>query len=137
MWQINANFMHDILFKDESYAIIDSCMKVHAELGSGFLEAIYQEALEKESTKRGIPYKRQQKLSVYFDGQKLNKYYVDDFLCYNSIILELKVCSSFTEGQTKQLLNYLKATNKKLGILINFGSSSLIYKRIINATGSL
>jgi GxxExxY protein len=129
--------MSDILFKDESYKIIGSCMKVHSELGSGFLEAVYQEALEKEFTNRCIPYKRQQKLSVYFDGQKLNKYYVADFLCYDSIILELKVCSSFSDGQTKQLLNYLKATNKKLGILINFGSSSLIYKRIVNATGSL
>ena len=128
--------MSDILFKDESYAIIGSCMKVHSELGSGFLEAVYQEALEKEFTKRDIPYKRQQKLPVYFDGQKLSKYYVADFLCYNSIILELKVCSLFSQGQTKQLMNYLKATNKKLGILINFGGPSLTYKRIINKTGS-
>lgn len=129
--------MSDILFKDESYAIIGSCMKVYSELGSGFLEAVYQEALEKEFTKRDIPYKRQQKLPVYFDGQKLSKYYVADFLCYNSIILELKVCSSFSQGQTKQLMNYLKATNKKLDVLINFGGPSLTYKRIINKTGSL
>ena len=129
--------MSEILFKDESYAIIGSCMKVHSELGSDFLEAVCQKALEKEFTKRDIPYKRQQKLSVYFDGQKLNKYYVADFLCYNSIILELKVCSLFSQGQTKQLMNYLKATNKKLGILINFGGPSLTYKRIINKTGSL
>lgn len=129
--------MPDIILKDESYAITGSCMKVHSELGSGFLEAVYQEALEKEFTKRDIPYKRQQKLPVYFDGQKLTKYYVADFLCYNSIILELKVCSSFSEGQTRQLLNYLKATNKKLGILINFGGFSMTYKRIINTTGSL
>ena len=129
--------MSDILFKDESYAIIGSCMKVHSELGSGFLEAVCQKALEKEFTKRDIAYKRQQKLPVYFDGQKLSKYYVADFLCYNSIILELKVCSSFSQGQTKQLLNYLKATNKKLGILINFGGPSLTYNRIINKTGSL
>lgn len=124
--------MTDILFKDESYAIIGACMKVHTELGAGFLEAVYQEALEREFIKRNIPFERQKKLSIFFDGQRLNKYYIADFICFDSIILELKVTQGFSESQFKQLQNYLKATNKKLGILINFGATSLQYKRIIN-----
>jgi len=122
----------DILFKNESYAIIGACMKVHTELGAGFLEAVYQEALEREFTKRNIPFERQKKLSIFFDGQRLNKYYIADFICFDSIILELKVTQGFYESQFKQLQNYLKATNKKLGILINFGATSLQYKRILN-----
>lgn len=129
--------MAEILFKNESYAIIGVCMKVHAALGYGFLEAVYQEAIEKEFKKREIPFKSQQKLSVYFDGQKLDKYYIADFLCYEKIIMELKVCQFISDFQIKQLQNYLKATNNKLGILVNFGSTSLTYKRIINSTGSL
>ena len=107
-------------------------MKVHTELGAGFLEAVYQEALEREFTKRNIPFERQKKLSIFFDGQRLNKYYIADFICFDSIIIELKVTRGFSESQFKQLHNYLKATNKKLGILINFGAVSLQYKRIIN-----
>lgn len=83
--------MTDILFKNESYAIIGACMTVHTELGAGFLEAVYQEALEREFTKRNIPFERQKKLSIFFDGQRLNKYYIADFICFDSIILELKV----------------------------------------------
>ena len=122
----------DILFKDESYAIVGACMKVHTELGAGFLEAVYQEALEKEFEKRKIPFERQKKLSIFFDGQKLSKYYIADFICYDSIILELKVVNNLGDSQYKQLQNYLKATNKELGVLINFGTQSLSYKRIIN-----
>ena len=124
--------MAEILFRDESYAIVGACMKVHSALGAGFLEAVYQEALENEFTKRKIPFKRQHKLSVYFDGQKLKKYYIADFLCYDNIILELKVIQYLSSSQYKQLQNYLKATNMKLGMLINFGNTSLQYKRIIN-----
>lgn len=82
--------MAEILFKEESYAIIGACIKVHSELGAGFLEAVYQEALEKEFTKRNIPYQRQPKLALFFDGELLKKYYIADFLCYESIVLELK-----------------------------------------------
>lgn len=90
--------MSDILFKEESYVIIGACMKVHAELGYGFLEAVYQEALEREFINTGIPFKRQQKLNIYFDGQKLNKYYIADFLCDDSIVLELKVSQYIVES---------------------------------------
>lgn len=124
--------MVDILFKDESYAIIGACIKVHSELGAGFLEAVYQEALEKEFTKRNIPFRRQPKLDIFFDGEILKKYYIADFLCYNSIILELKVAPILPVVSIKQLQNSLKASRLRLGILINFGMSSLTYKRIIN-----
>ncbi len=124
--------MVDILFKDESYAIIGACIKVHTELGAGFLEAVYQEALEKEFTKRNIPFLRQPKLSIFFDGEMLNKYYVADFFCYDSIVLELKATSYLAEFNIKQLQNSLKASKQRLGILINFGTPSLTYKRILN-----
>lgn len=124
--------MAEILFKDESYAIIGACIKVHSELGAGFLEAVYQEALEKEFTKRNIPFLRQPRLSLFFDGEKLKKYYIADFICYNSIILEIKATSFLSETTIKQLHNSLKASKQRLGILINFGSPSLNYKRILN-----
>jgi GxxExxY protein len=124
--------MVDILFKDESYAIIGACLKVHSELGAGFLEAVYKEALEKEFTKRNIPFQRQPKLSLFFDGEKLKKYYIADFLCYDSIVLEIKALSFTSETNIKQLQNSLKASKQRLGLLINFGASSLTYKRILN-----
>lgn len=124
--------MTDILYKDESYAIIGACIKVHSELGAGFLEAVYQEALEKEFTKRNIPFQRQPKLSLYFDGEKLKKFYIADFFCYDSIVLELKATTYLAEFNIKQLQNSLKASRQRLGILINFGTPSLTYKRILN-----
>jgi len=124
--------MTDILFKEESFKIIGACMKVHSELGPGFLEAVYQEALEKEFKKRDIPYERQPKLTLYYDGEKLKKYYIADFFCYNSIVLELKATQFIPEIYIRQLQNSLKASNQRLGILVNFGAPSLYYKRIIN-----
>jgi GxxExxY protein len=124
--------MAEILFREESYAIIGACIKVHSELGPGFLEAVYQEALEKEFTKHNIPSLRQPKLSLFFDGEPLKKYYIADFLCYETIVLELKAASFLSEINIKQLYNSLKASKKRLGILINFGGVSLTYKRILN-----
>jgi GxxExxY protein len=124
--------MTDILFKDESFRIIGACMKVHTELGPGFLEAVYQEALEKEFKKRDILYQHQPKLSLFYAGEKLKKYYVADFICYDSIVLELKVSQFISDGQIKQLQNSLKSSRQKLGLLINFGTPSFTYKRIIN-----
>ena len=116
--------MADILFKDESYAIIGACIKVHSELGPEFLEAVYQEALVKEFIKRNIPFQRQPKLSIYFDGERLKKYYIADFYCYCSIILEIKATQLLSINDFKQLQNTLKASKQQLGILINFGISS-------------
>ena len=107
-------------------------MEVHSKLGPGFLEAVYQEALEKEFDKKGIPYRRQVKLELYYDGAKMNKYYIADFICSDKIILELKAVGFIPQIMKRQLLNYIKATKIKLGILINFGEKSLNYIRVIN-----
>ena len=122
-----------ILFKEESYKIIGACMKVHRELGSGFLEAVYEEALSREFALSEIPFKSQVKLNVFYDGQKLKKYYKANFICYDKIILELKVVKQMPNIFFAQLKNYLTATKMELGMLINFGETSLSYKRIINS----
>jgi GxxExxY protein len=121
-----------IIFKEESYKIIGICMNIHSTLGNGFLEAVYSEVLEKEFVKNNIPYQREVKLDLFFNGEKLDKKYKADFICFDNIILEIKAVSFIHENFTKQTLNYLKATDKKLGLLINFGEKSLKYKRIIN-----
>lgn len=121
-----------ILYKEESYKIIGACMKVHRGLGAGFLEAIYEEALKKEFVKMEIPFENQVKLQVYYEGKKLNKYYKVDFICYDNIIIEIKAVSQVPDACYAQIKNYLSATKKELGMLINFGQPSLAYKRIIN-----
>lgn len=121
-----------LLFYKETYLIVGACLKVHSTLGPGFLESVYQEALEIEFSKQKIEFKRQQKLPVYFNNQKLKKYFVADFVCYNEIIVEIKVMPFITQQSNNQVINYLKSTNSSLGLLINFGTSSLTWKRFIN-----
>lgn len=122
----------EIYRKEESYKIIGACMKVHSTMGAGFLEAVYQEALETEFELQKIPFTSQAKLNVYYGDKKLKKFYIADFVCYNDIVIEIKSVSNLPKAHYSQLLNYLKATNSRLGILVNFGESSLIYKRILN-----
>jgi len=129
--------MSDIIFKEESYKVIGACMAVHSQLGPGFLEAVYQEALERELAKQKIPFERQKRLTIYYDGQPLKKYYIADFVCYNAIDVEIKSTNNFAKNQYEQTGNYLRAINHKLGILVNFGTSSLTYKRIINPNYSI
>ena len=124
--------MADILFKEESYKIIGLCMDVHKQLGAGFLESVYSEALELEFQKNNIPYEKEKKLQVYYNDQPLKKYFRADFICYDSIVLELKETKYSVEADIRQTLNNIKATNFKLGILINFGTPSLTYKRVVN-----
>lgn len=121
----------DLIFKDECYKIIGCAMEVHRELGAGFLEAVYQEALAFEFDNQGIHYQLQEVIDIYYKETLLNKKYVSDFICYNEIIVELKTVDKLKSEHYAQVLNYLKATKCKLGILINFGSSSLEYKRIV------
>ena len=122
-----------IIYKDESYAIVGACMKVHRALGPGFLEAVYEEVVEKEFIVQNIPYIRQVKLDLYYEGVQLKKYYRADFVCYDSIIVELKAVTQIPSVLYAQLQNYLKCTNMELGMLINFGTPSLTYKRIVNS----
>lgn len=121
-----------ILFKEESYKLIGVCMKIHSALGNGFLEAVYSEVLEKEFQMNNIPFEKEKWLDIYYNGLKLDKKYRTDFLCFDEIILEVKAVNFLHENFSLQLKNYLKATHKKLGILVNFGQKSLEYKRIIN-----
>ena len=121
-----------ILYKEESFAIVGACMKVHRTLGAGFLEAVYEEALEREFQNQQIPFKRQVKLSLYYDNVLMKKQYRADFICYDEIIVEIKAVSLIPTAFYAQLQNYLKCTNIELGMLINFGTSSLTYKRMIN-----
>jgi len=111
-------------------------MKVHRTLGPGFLEAVYEEALEIEFKNEKIPFKKQVKLELFYEDKKLNKHYRADFVCYDTIILEIKAVNLIPVAFYAQLKNYLKCTNTKLGMLINFGTSSLTYKRVLNSSNS-
>ena len=107
-------------------------MSVHKKLGPGFLESVYAEALELEFKKADIPYEREKKLQVFYEDQFLNKYFRADFVCYNTIIIELKATKFTIEADRQQTLNNIKATKFKLGILVNFGTPSLTYHRVVN-----
>ena len=115
----------------QTYAIIGTAMNVHKSLGCGFLEAVYQEALEKEFQLNDIPYEREKKLEVQYKGYSLDTYYKSDFICYDSIIVELKALSYISSTEETPVINYLKATWLKRGLLLNFGARSLQYKRFV------
>lgn len=105
-------------------------MQVYNTLGSGFLEPVYQEALAIEFTKRGIPFVKEKELKIYYDGHELKQTYRADFVCYDSIIVELKAVSDLNDSHRSQVYNYLKATGFKLGLLYNFGyCDGLQYER--------
>lgn len=123
--------MTELYLKEEFYDIVGACMEVHNNLGSGFLEAVYQEALEEEFKFRKIPFEREKQIKISYKGKELKKYYIADFVCYDSIIVELKALSGLTTDHEAQVLNYLKATNKKVGLLVNFGTKSLQRKRLV------
>lgn len=110
--------------------IINACMEVHNELGNGFLEPVYQEALEEEFKLQNIQYEREKLLPIMYKGKKLNKEYYADFLYFDKIIVELKSVAILSKSHKAQVLNYLNAANKKVGLLINFGGTSLKWERI-------
>lgn len=120
----------NLLFKEESYKIIGAAMEVHRLLGCGFVEPVYQEALEKEFILRGIPYEREKELRINYKGYSLTKTFRADFICYNKIILELKAVKEFTDEHYAQIYNYLRASGMELGILINFGLASIEFQRV-------
>ena len=107
-------------------------MEVHKKLGSGFLESVYAEALELEFKRAEIPYDREKKLPVFYEELQLKKYFRADFVCFNSIIIELKATKFMIDADHRQTMNNVKATKFRLGLLINFGTPSLTYKRIVN-----
>ena len=107
-------------YKTESYAINGAAMKVYNVLGSGFVEPVYQEALEIEFQRRKIPYVREPEIEIYYDGVKLQKRFRPDFICYDKIIVELKAVMELDDWNRVQVYNYLKATKMKVGLLFNF-----------------
>ena len=122
----------ELILKDEVYAIVGAAIEVHRELGSGFLEAVYQEAIEIELAERAIPYDKQQTLRIQYKGRILNKEYSADLICYDRIIVEIKALHRMTGNDESQILNYLKATGLTVGLLINFGSTGkLEWKRFV------
>ncbi len=122
----------DLLYKDEVYQIIGAAIEVHKELGPGFLESVYEEALVYESMQRHIPHDTQVKLLIYYKGQKLKKEFIADYIGFEKILVELKCIPKLTKLEEAQIINYLKATGLKVGLLINFGSQGkLEWKRFI------
>lgn len=120
-----------IIYKEESYKVVGAAFKVYNALGHGFLEAVYQEALEIEFQKQGIPYEREKELKIKYDGVELKQTYKADFVCFGKIIVELKAVSNLEDAHRSQVYNYLHATSSKLGLLLNFGNSDELEKERI------
>lgn len=121
----------ELIYKEESYKIIGACLEVHKELGCGFLESVYQEALKIELSYQKIPFESEKELIVKYRGIQLSKSFYADFVCFRKIILEVKALSELTSTHESQVINYLKATGFRLGLLVNFGEDSLNYKRLV------
>jgi GxxExxY protein len=113
-----------------TYAIIGAAIEVHRQLGYGFVEGVYQEALELELAARGIPFERQVPVPVHYKGQLLETIYRADLICYGSVLVELKALSRLSGVERAQVLNYLKATGLEVALLINFGAPSLEHERL-------
>ena len=116
----------------ETFAIIGAGMAVHTELGMGFLESVYQDALEWEFQEKGIPFLREVTIPVFYRGRQLNSSFRADFICYESVIVELKALNDLSGTETSQVLNYLKATQLSKALMLNFGKPQLQYKRYVN-----
>jgi len=112
-----------------TFAIIGAAMEVHRQLGCGFLEAVYQEAFAIELTMRDIPCQREVDLPIFYKNRKLNTSYRADYICYETVIVELKALSKLGKVDDAQIINYLKSTGSPVGVLLNFGSASLEYRR--------
>ncbi len=111
-----------LIFEREGFSIRGAVFEVHKEMGCGFLEAVYQECMEKELAKQGIAFVAQAELALNYKEEVLEQVYKPDFICYDKIIVELKAVKELAPEHRAQIINYLKATNIKLGFLVNFGS---------------
>jgi GxxExxY protein len=125
--------MDELVLREEVYAIVGAAIEVHRGLGAGFLEAVYQEALERELALHGIAFEAQRELVIHYRGQPLSKAYVCDLLCFDKVLVELKAMDRLTGREDAQVINYLKAAGLPVGLLINFGAhGKLEWRRLIN-----
>ena len=124
--------MPEILFKHEVYQVIGAALDVYYHLGPGFAEPVYQEALQRELTRRRIPFTPQCPTHVFYKGEPLECFYKPDFVCFDEVVAEIKALHSLGGRDHAQILNYLRATDKRVGLLINFGSAMrLEWKRFV------
>lgn len=121
----------ELLYKEECYRIIGACMAVHRELGNGFLESVYQEALAIEFQKQNIPFERERLYMINYKGVELKSTYRADFVCYGKIIVEMKALSALSADHASQIINYLKVSGLRMGLLVNFGADSLQSQRFV------
>lgn len=118
-----------LLYEEETGKILKACMNAFNELGNGFLEAVYQEALAIEFEEMHIPFEREAKIDIFYKGKKLDKEYYADFICYDKINVELKAISKLVNANKAKVINYLHGTKLLVGLLVNFGESSLKWER--------
>ena len=130
--ELREQNLNNLILKDEVYSIVNAALEVHNNLGCGFLESIYQEALSIELKQKGIPFIQQQELHVMYKTIPLRKVFVADRIVFRKIIIELKAETHLTPIDEAQVINYLKATGMEVGLLFNFGSKSLEWKRFAN-----
>ncbi len=124
--------MGEIVYKDESYAIVGACFEVYKEMGCGFLEAVYQECMEIELDIQSIPFRPRSELLLKYKERQLKQKYIPDLICYDKIVVELKAVKELADEHRAQVHNYLKATGMKLGLLVNFGHYPKVeYERIV------
>lgn len=124
--------MTELVLKEEVYRIIGAALDVYYQLGRGFLEPVYQEALARELRRRHIPFQSQFPVKIFYKGEALEKEYFADFVCYEQVVMELKALERLTSREVSQLLNYMKATRHSVGLLVNFGSTPrLEWKRYV------
>lgn len=124
--------MSEFILGKEYYNVKGACIEVHNRLGCGFLEKVYQDALEIEFKLRGIPYERERRITIDYKGQTIDHDYIADFICYGSLIVELKAVRELHDVHKAQVMNYLRATTMPVGMLVNFGEKSLVDCRLIN-----
>jgi GxxExxY protein len=123
--------MAELIYKEEVYEIIGRCMEVHNILGHGFSEVIYKDALEIEFLENGIDFIREREYDVHYKQHLLKRKYCADFVVFDKIILEVKCVTELTDEHISQVINYLKVSRNKVGILVNFARSKMEYKRLV------
>jgi GxxExxY protein len=123
--------MSQLLYHEETYALIGACMEVHKYLGQGFSEIVYKDALEIELELLRIPFEREKRYEIMYKGRILKHYYIADFVVFGKIILEAKCCDDILNSHISQTINYLKTSKNEVGYVVNFARPSLQHKRII------